>query len=156
MHWSDVIADNCLQDLPYKIELNKYGKIEMSPASNRHGFYQNKVARLLEKARPDGIVIIECAIETEDGVKVADVVWGSEIFYQQHSIDETPFTIAPEICVEIISPANSQAEMNKKKQLYFNQGAKEVWLVSLEGNIQLFDHKSIITISQFSIPIKKL
>ncbi len=33
MKWQDVLLDKTLQDLPYKIELNEYGKIEMSPAS---------------------------------------------------------------------------------------------------------------------------
>ena len=35
MQWQEVIAHPSLQDLPFKIELNEYGKIEMSPASNR-------------------------------------------------------------------------------------------------------------------------
>ena len=30
----------CSKDLPYKIELNKWGNIEMSPARNRHGEFQ--------------------------------------------------------------------------------------------------------------------
>ena len=36
MTWEEVLADRSLQDLPYKIELNKWGNIEMSPAKNRH------------------------------------------------------------------------------------------------------------------------
>ena len=31
MQWQDVLADKSLQDLPYKIELNEKGNIEMSP-----------------------------------------------------------------------------------------------------------------------------
>lgn len=36
MRWQDVIRHPSLQDLLFKIELNEYGKIEISPASNRH------------------------------------------------------------------------------------------------------------------------
>ncbi len=32
--------DTRLQDLPFKIELNAYGVMEMSPASTRHGRYR--------------------------------------------------------------------------------------------------------------------
>ncbi len=45
MQWQDVLSDKTLQDLPYKIELNKYGKIEMSPASFIHSLLQGEIAR---------------------------------------------------------------------------------------------------------------
>jgi hypothetical protein len=35
--WDEALREPSLQDLPYKIELNSWGKLEMSPASNRHG-----------------------------------------------------------------------------------------------------------------------
>jgi len=40
MQWQEVVNDPSLQDLPYKIELNEYGKIIMSPASNKHSIIQ--------------------------------------------------------------------------------------------------------------------
>ena len=40
MTWADVMAHPQLQDLPFKIELNRWGRIEMSPASNEHGKVQ--------------------------------------------------------------------------------------------------------------------
>ncbi|RME59856.1 Uma2 family endonuclease, partial [Candidatus Parcubacteria bacterium] len=33
MKWSEVLADPTLQDLPYKIELNEWEQIVMTPAS---------------------------------------------------------------------------------------------------------------------------
>jgi len=68
---SDVLNDESLRDLPYKIELNEYRKIEMSPASNQHGLYQAEITQLLTKL-PSGKVITECSIQTSQGVKVAD------------------------------------------------------------------------------------
>jgi len=85
------------------------------------------------------------------GVKVADVVWCSNEFLKKHSLEETPFTNAPEICVEIISPSNSYKEMQIKRQLYFDKGAKEVWLVSLDDSVQLFDKTGKIEKSHFGI-----
>ena len=44
-------------DLPYKIELNAWGKIEMSPASNRHGRLQGELAFQLRRQLAGGVVI---------------------------------------------------------------------------------------------------
>ncbi|MDP2834377.1 MAG: hypothetical protein Q8Q28_13995 [Pseudomonadota bacterium] len=40
MQWSEVIADPALRDLPYKIELNKWGIIEMSTRRAEKRFYR--------------------------------------------------------------------------------------------------------------------
>ena len=44
LRWNEVLRDPSLQDLPYKIELNAWGKVEMSPASHRHGGLQAELA----------------------------------------------------------------------------------------------------------------
>ena len=77
MQWAEVLADKSLRDLPYKIELDRWGNVIMSPASNRHGRLQLVVAALLEK-QPNGRALIECSVATSEGVKVADVAWCSE------------------------------------------------------------------------------
>ena len=51
MLWNDVINSPYLRDLPFKIELNKWGKIEMSPASNVHGHQQGKIYSELKRKR---------------------------------------------------------------------------------------------------------
>ncbi|QBQ56276.1 Uma2 family endonuclease [Nitrosococcus wardiae] len=138
MRWSEVLQDKSLRELPYKIELNEYGKIVMTPASNRHGYLQSKISYVLRQNVPEGEVISECAIDTEKGVKVADVAWCSDEFMSVHGF-ETPYSEAPEVCVEILSPSNSHQEMKDKMALYFQQGAKEVWLVSEKGEVRYFD-----------------
>ncbi|MBT8419998.1 MAG: Uma2 family endonuclease [Gammaproteobacteria bacterium] len=153
MQWSNVLADPCLQNLPYKIELNGQGKIEMSPASNLHGFTQTEIAFLLRQHLPHGKVITECGIRTVDGVKVADVAWGSTAFFERQSLEDDPFEYAPEICVEIVSPGNSQAEMQQKIRLYLQQGALEVWLVNLEGNCRFFTQKGEQGKSGFDVSV---
>lgn len=80
----------------------------MSPASNRHGRLQGVIYSLLEKIG-HGRALIECSIDTPEGVKVADVAWGSEEFFARHGYT-TPYPEAPEICVEIRSPSNGQGD----------------------------------------------
>ena len=138
MEWSEVINNPLLQDLPFKIELNKFGQILMSPASNRHGSLQYSVGKKIERKKRGGEIIIECSIQTSDGVKVADVAWASDAFIAKYGF-ETPYRHAPEICVEVVSPSNSQEEITHKVELYLAKGACEVWIVTLDQKITYYD-----------------
>ena len=42
--------------------------------------------------------------------------------------DEKEFRVGPDLCVEILSPTNTRAEMAEKKAAYLAAGAREVWL----------------------------
>jgi Uma2 family endonuclease len=139
MKWNDVLADKALADLPYKIELNEWGKIEMSPASNRHSALQSEILVLLRSLMKTGKAYNEISIETSRNVKVADVVWASDEFYRKHGLD-TPYPLAPEVCVEILSPSNTPAEMAMKKDLYLAKGANEVWFCAEDGKMTFCDH----------------
>lgn len=75
MEWSEVVGNPMFRNLPFKIELTKFGKILMSPASNQHGRIQGRLAGMLWSRHPEGEVIAECSIQTSDGVKVADIAW---------------------------------------------------------------------------------
>lgn len=149
MNWQDVCDDPTLQDLPYKIELNRYGQIVMSPASNERGRYQTRVAAALLELMEGGEVITECSIKTEDGVKVADVAWGSGEFFARHGL-ATPLPEAPQICVEIISPGNSEAEMQEKRGLYFAAGALEVWFLQPNGRLEFHDASAQLNASRLA------
>ncbi len=140
MDWQEVIENPFLQNLPFKIELNKWGKILMSPASNNHGRWQFEVGTLIKQKKQSGTIITECSIKIPDGVKVADVAWLSDEFVEKYGFI-TPYDIAPEICVEIVSPSDSKEEMEEKIKLYLNQGAKEVWLCNQEGEISYYFHE---------------
>ena len=131
MQWAEVLNNPWLQNLPFKIELNRWGRIEMSPASNQHGATQVELAAELRKRR-GGKVIVECSIQTTDGVRVADVAWVSSKRLLALGW-ATPFPSAPEICIEIMSPGNTWAEMHTKAGLYLEAGAREVWIVGLDG-----------------------
>ena len=137
MTWLDLCNDRSLQDLPYKIELNKAGKIIMSPTRNRHGYFAGKIARLLAKLMKDGEILVELGIDTEDSTKVADVAWASPKLFSIIK-DEASCSIAPEICVEVRSPFNSDTEMEEKRKLYLAAGAKEFWLCDQGGRMEFF------------------
>jgi Uma2 family endonuclease len=137
MEWAEVVDNPLLQNLPFKIELNKFGKLLMSPASNRHGNIQGRLSGLLWNALPNGEIITECSIQTADGVKVADVAWASAEFIAELGY-ATPYPKAPELCIEIASPSNSKLEMAEKVQLYLGRGAREVWIVYENRNVELF------------------
>lgn len=134
MNWQQVCEDPSLQDLPFKIETNEYVQIVMSPASNQHGLYQMRIGALMTQSSANGEVIAECYIETPKGVKVPDIAWLSNSFLKRH-VYTTPYPQPPEICVEITSPSNSSKELARKRRLYFSQGAKEVWICDLFGNV---------------------
>lgn len=138
MNWQEVCESQSLQNLPFKIELNATGKILMSPVKVYHSVLQGEIAALLRLHRPDGKILNECAIHTQLGTKVADVAWVSSERYQIIKA-ETECSIAPELCIEVISSANSQREIETKKTLYFDNGAVEVWLCNKNGHIEFFN-----------------
>lgn len=139
MEWQEVCENPQLQDLPFKMELNHWGQIVMSPAKNIHSVLQWEIQRTIyDLLGKNGKIIPECSIQTSDNVKVADVVWISSERYAQVK-DEIAYSLAPEICIEVISASNSKSEMLAKKDLYLEAGAEEVWLCSLEGKISFYD-----------------
>jgi Uma2 family endonuclease len=144
MKWEEVCEDQQLQNLPFKIELNKWGQIVMSPVRIKHSFYQGRIQRLLESLLQTGEVMPECAINTSDGVKVADVVWCSDERFDQIQ-DEVSASIAPEICIEVKSIGNTLDEMEFKKKLYFEAQAMEVWICHEQGDITFYNEQNELT-----------
>ncbi|CAK0739025.1 Uma2 domain-containing protein [Gammaproteobacteria bacterium] len=139
MEWAEVINNPLLENLPFKIELNRFGKLLMSPASNHHGRIQGRLAGVLWNNFPDGEVITECSIQTSDGVKVADVAWASVAFITEFGYT-TPYPKSPELCIEIVSPSNSKIEIALKVELYLAKGAQEVWVVYENRHTEIFIH----------------
>lgn len=108
-----------------------------------------KIGILLSRHIKNGEIISECSVETDKGVKVADVAWISDGFVNNHGY-ETPYKITPEICIEILSPSNSNMEMHHKMKLYFDKGAKEVRFCNDDGKICFNDTDGLITCSRIA------
>ena len=130
MTWEEICDDRDLRDLPYKIETNRLGQIIMSPARSRHGEYQAEICLLLRQLLPRGRAVIKCPVQTTDGVRVPDLAWTSPERRQP-----VIYKLAPEICVEVMSPHNDEREMNEKRRLYFEAGALECWECSETGQM---------------------
>jgi Uma2 family endonuclease len=138
MTWVEACNDKCLQNLPYKIELNRQGKVIMSPTPNRHGIYEGEITYVLRTLLPLGHVLVECAIDTPEGTYVTDAAWASPGCFKIIA-EEFSCSVAPEICVEVWSPSNSLEELEMKRRLYFEKGALEFWHCDAFGQLTFFD-----------------
>ena len=139
MNWQQVCEDPNLQNLPYKIELDHCGRIIMSPVKIYHALYSSKIGNLLGNLLK-GHTLVECAIQTRRGTKVADVAWCSDERLEQIK-EAFDAPIAPEICVEVLSSGHTRREMKQKRALYFEQGAQEVWICDEEGQMSFFSQE---------------
>lgn len=136
--WDEIVRDPTLRDLPYKVETNARGQIILSPHKAHHSELQESLQDLLRVYAPQGRQPPEYPIATPAGVKQADVVWMSPQRRQKMKETGDPPTLAPEICVEIMSTSNTEEEMQAKRELYLEAGAEEVWIVSEDGEIRFF------------------
>jgi Uma2 family endonuclease len=136
--WAELLVDPQLAKIEGRIETDRHGQIIMSPPpAPSHGRHQSKISQLLWNLLLEGEVITECPISTSDGVKAADVAWASPKRMRELG-NRSCFPSAPEICVEVLSPGNSEAEIAEKRALYFDAGAREVWLCSESGMMRFF------------------
>lgn len=127
MNWQDVCEHPSLQNLPFKVELNEKGEIIMKAVKVIHSIYQGEIEYLLRSLLKKGRTLPECAIKTSKGTKVADVAWAT-IETIRIIKDGTECSVAPEVCVELLSNSNTEHEMKEKVDLYFEKGAHEVWI----------------------------
>jgi len=133
--WAELLADRELARIEGRIETDRYGRIIMSPPpAPRHGTFQAEIACLLRNLMSKGRVLTECPVSTADGVKAADVAWASLECLAELG-EKVCFPTAPEICVEVLSPSNTDAEIQEKARLYFDAGAHEVWLCATDGGM---------------------
>ena len=99
------------------------------------------------------MIINNCSTLTNKGVKVADVAWASDEFFAEFG-EMTPYPKAPEICVEIVSPGNSKAEIKEKIRLYLEKGAQEVWIVDEYAKTDFYTHTGKIEKSKLAADFK--
>jgi Uma2 family endonuclease len=136
--WDEVLSDPELRKIAGRVETDRHGRIIMSPPpAPNHGEFQVQIAALLRQLMPDGKTISECPVSTADGVRGVDVAWASRERRREVG-NRSCFVQAPEICIEIISPSNLEAEINEKMALYFDAGAIEVWICGAFGNMSFF------------------
>lgn len=122
----------------WKVETNAQRQILLRPSPRlNHQEFEIEIIRLLFLLLKNGRPLSECGVITSDGTKEPDVVWASNVLRRAHR-EEASFTQAPELCVEVISPSNTQGEINQKRRLYFEAGAQEVWICSEESGLTFY------------------
>lgn len=119
--------DPLYAEVPGKFELDVWGRVLLTPPrGNYHGVLRARLAQRI--ATLSGEIFMQASVVTAIGVCVADVAWASADFVRRHKF-ETPFTRAPELCIEVISPRNSVKELEDKRIAYLAAAAREVWIV---------------------------
>ena len=137
MQWQEVCENQTLKNLPFKIELNSQGKVLMAPVKVNHSILQGKIIGHLYQNLTGGEALAGCAIKTKHGTKIADVAWATYDLLEKIE-NEIECSIAPEICIEVLSFSNTKSEINEKKEIYFDEGAIEFWVCDSFGNISFF------------------
>ena len=125
--WDAVLRDSFIASLPHRIETNCEGNLVMSPTPNFfHSERCQRINELLNAMLSDGKAYPEVPINTIDGIRATDVAWISDQ-RRMTALAGAIFEQAPEICVEVLSPGNTETEIRHKRKLYFDAGAVEVW-----------------------------
>src|SRR5438034_7875825 len=111
--WSELVGDRELARFEGRIETDRHGHIIMSPPpAPSHGSFQSEISHLLRNLMLQGRVLTECPISTADGVKAADVAWASPECMRELG-NRVCFPTSPAICVEVLSPSNTEAEIQE-------------------------------------------
>ena len=149
--WAELQSDPQLAKIDGRIETDRHGHIIMSPPpAPSHGSFQSEIAYLLRILLREGRVLTECPISTADGVKASDVAWASIQCMRQLG-NRKCFVQPPEICVEVLSPGNTEAEIQEKTALYFDAGAQEVWICAMSGAMKFIEHDAVRPVKPFRI-----
>ncbi|CAN5376491.1 hypothetical protein BH23VER1_BH23VER1_13920 [soil metagenome] len=82
-----------------------------------HSEGQFSVAEMLGRLMESGRVATEVPLSTARGIRIADVTWISAA-RRSRTVRPGLLTVAPEICVEVLSASNSRGEIEEKIALY--------------------------------------
>jgi Uma2 family endonuclease len=104
-------------------------------------------------------------------VRIPDVAFIRWEQFPNRQIPRTPIpNLAPDLAVEVLSPSNTEEEMDRKRQDYFGVGCKLVWLVDPDARtVTVFtgpDQSAVLREDQtldggtvlpgFSLPLRQL
>jgi Uma2 family endonuclease len=154
MRYRTLSEDACFARVPGKLEIEAWGRIVMTPPSFYHGVIQARLVRKLAALR--GEAVTEAPIATPGGLFLADVAWASSQFMSAHGSQFAPMH-APEICIEVIGPANSVKELGEKRDAYLAAGAEEVWFVYPESKrCEFYGARGSMPASSYGVDLSEL
>jgi Uma2 family endonuclease len=132
--WNKLAED---PESPDRYELSELGELILSPKpTNKHRRAGLAVVRALE-AQLGPEAATEIAVLTDRGIRVPDVVWMPAARWREVK-GKSPFPFVPDVCVEVLSPGNSRAEIMMKTGAYLRGGAREVIHVGRKGEVEYF------------------
>jgi Uma2 family endonuclease len=109
--------------------------ITMPPPRFRHGKHQGRIFLILDQfvnAHGLGQVLPETGVITErdpDSVRGPDVVyWSFERLPRDQEVEVYP-EVAPDLCVEVLSPGEGEQRKEDKLREYLTCGVRMVWYV---------------------------
>lgn len=135
--WQEIVEDPLLSELPYKVETNHRGQIVLSPHENRHARRQKRIEKRLDALLQSGEAFQQWAIATAGGTKQADVIWASDDRLSKMEETGDPTTLAPEICIEVMSELNDWRRW-RRKWASREAGAEEVWVIEQDDSVRFF------------------
>lgn len=136
--YARMLEDPKLAELNGRVESDPEGNLIVSPPpSRRHSHRQSRILTLLTRLLPSGATLAEYPVSTPQGVKGADVVWLAPERAELPP-DDALEERAPELCIEVMSPANSLRQIRSKVAAYFAAGAREVWVCDLKGTMAFY------------------
>lgn len=121
-----------------KTELVRGEVVSVCRPGFRHGLRQCRIGASLDhfgRSRQHGRAVVETGVITERG---PDTVRGPDVSYwsaERLPLDQEPEgypEIAPDLCVEVLSPTNRMARIREKMRELFQRGVRMVWVVDPE------------------------
>jgi Uma2 family endonuclease len=132
--WQTLAAD---PESPDYFELDQFGELILSPKpTTGHQRVASAIARILT-SQCGGEGVTEVSVVTDRGVRVPDVVWMPSDHWAACK-GQSPLEAVPDVCVEVLSPSNTREEIEMKIGAYLRGGAREVYVVGLKGEIEIF------------------
>jgi Uma2 family endonuclease len=132
--WNTLAAD---AESPDYYELNQFGELILSPKpTTGHQRVASAIARILT-LQHGGEAVTEVSVLTDRGIRIPDVVWMPTDRWAACR-GQTPLEMVPDVCVEVLSPSNTREEIEMKIGAYLRGGAREVIVVGLKGEIEMF------------------
>lgn len=114
-----------LPDAPGKRELIDGELIELPPPKFSHSVIARRVHELLLSGPNKSQVWMETGYRIAGGWLQPDL----SVTWPDQPLENDYLTGAPMLAVEILSPSNTAAQVERKLTLFFQEGSQEIWVI---------------------------
>ncbi len=155
VRWREILEDPRFANFVGKLDLDRWGRIVVSPVNTEHGGLAGELSHLL-RSQLGGRTLVEVGVRTKEGVFAPDVAWCSNEFWNERR-EQSPLEVAPEICVKIASPSNTLLDLRTKAKAYVDAGATESWILFPRSKrIEYYGSAGLIQTSSFAVDLSTL